>query len=311
MKPELESFSTQLFNILTEFNSKNKSFYVLGDFNINLMQTNNNFVESYLNNILGLSCKCAIDLPSRITENSKTLFDHIYVNQNKHPYMSGVILSDINDHFGTFISISTKKLNKTKPNQLIICDMNSFNYEMFLEELENCLQVESLTESDPVNKQFEAFYEIFHETIDKFAPAKKGSRKEKRIYFKPWLSKNILKSITKKNGLFRKLYKNFTDSNLEVYKKYRNTLNKTIKLAKETYYKETIDSDKGDSKKLWKIIDTLINSKNKEKKFPQKLDIEGKKVRDSQVICNNLNLYFANIGKNLAKSIRPVPHSKK
>ena len=96
--------------------------------------------------------------------------------------------------------------------------------------------------------------------------------------------------MTKKNSLFRKFHKNFTESNLEVYKKYRNTLNRTTKLAKETYYKETIDSTKGDSKKLWKIIDTLINSKNKEKNFPQKLDIEGKKVRDSQVICNNLNL---------------------
>ena len=116
-----------------------------------------------------------------------------------------------------------------------------------------------------------------HKTIDKFAPAKKASRKEKRIYFKPWFSKSILKSITKKNSLFTKLHKNFTESNLEVYKKYRNTLNRTIKLAEETYYKETIDSAKGDSKKLWKIIDTLINSKNKEKNFPQKLDIEGKK----------------------------------
>ena len=162
------------------------------------MQTNNNFVESYLYNILGLSCKCAIDLPTRITENSKTLLEHIYVNENKHPYMSGVILSDISDHFGTFVSISAKKLNKTKPNQLIIRDMNSFNYEMFLEELKNRLQVENLAESDPVNKQFEAFYEIFYETIDKFAPAKKTSRKEKRIYFKPWLLKSILKSITKK-----------------------------------------------------------------------------------------------------------------
>ena len=93
--------------------------------------------------------------------------------------MSGVILSDINDHFGTFISISTKKLNKTKPNQLMIHDTNNFNYEMFLEELENRLQVENFAESDLVNKQFKAFYKIFHETIDKFAPAKKASRKEK------------------------------------------------------------------------------------------------------------------------------------
>ena len=159
-------------------NSKNNSFYVLGDFNINLMQTNNNFVKSYLNNILSLSCKCAIDLPTRITENSKTLLDHIYVDENKHLYMSGVILSNISDHFGTFISISTKKLNKAKPNQLIIRDMNNFNYEMFSEELENHLQVENFAESDPVNKQFEAFYEIFHETIDKFAPAKKPLEKK-------------------------------------------------------------------------------------------------------------------------------------
>ena len=63
--------------------------------------------------------------------------------------------------------------------------MNNFNYEMFLEKLKNPLQVESFAESDPVNKQFEGFYENFHKTIDKFAPAKKASRKEKRIYFNP------------------------------------------------------------------------------------------------------------------------------
>ena len=74
---------------------------------------------------------------------------------------------------------------------------------------------------------------------------------------------------------------------MEVYKKYCNTLLRTIKLAKEIYYKETIDSSKGDLKKLWKIIDIFVNSKNKEKHFPQKLEIKGKKVRDSQVICNN------------------------
>ena len=60
LKPELEFFSTQLYNILTELHSKHNSFYVLGDFHINLMQTNNNFVESYLNNILRLLCKCAL-----------------------------------------------------------------------------------------------------------------------------------------------------------------------------------------------------------------------------------------------------------
>ena len=98
------------------------------------MQTNSNFVQSYFNNILSLSCKCAIDLSTCITENSKILLDYIYGNENKHPYMSGVILSDISNHFGAFISVSTKKSNKAKPNQLIIRDKNNFNYEMFLDD---------------------------------------------------------------------------------------------------------------------------------------------------------------------------------
>ena len=54
------------------------------------MQTNRNFVEIYFSNILSLSCKCAIDLSTCITENSKTLLDYIYGNENKHLYMNGV-----------------------------------------------------------------------------------------------------------------------------------------------------------------------------------------------------------------------------
>ena len=70
------------------------------------MQTNNNLVERYFKNVLSSSCKCAIDLPNRITENSKTLIDHIYVNENKYSYVNGVILNDLNDPFGTFTFIS-------------------------------------------------------------------------------------------------------------------------------------------------------------------------------------------------------------
>ena len=54
-------------------------------------------------------CKCAIDLPTRITDHSKTLLDHIYVNDNKHSYISGVFLSDLSDHYGTFIATLVKK----------------------------------------------------------------------------------------------------------------------------------------------------------------------------------------------------------
>ena len=148
---------------------------------------------------------------------------------------------------------------------------------MFWEEIENRLQVENFAESDSVNKQFEKFYEIFYETIHKFVPTKKASRKEKGLYFKSWLLKSILKSITKKLILFKNLQKNFTMSNLEFYKNYYNILNRTIKLAKKTYYKETIDCAKGERKRH------RVNTKNKEKIYRRELDTKRKKFEVHKV----------------------------
>ena len=143
----------ELYYIFIKLSSKNNLFYVLGELNIKLMQTNNKFVKRYFNIVLSSSCKCAIGLPTHFTKNSKTLLDHIYVNENKHFCMSGVILNNLSNHFGIFISISTKKLNKTKLDQLIIRGMGNFSYEMLLKEFKSRLQVENFAESESMKKQ--------------------------------------------------------------------------------------------------------------------------------------------------------------
>ena len=95
---------------------------------------NHNF-RKYVNNILSTSTKCAIDLPTRITDHSKTLLDHIYVNDPKHSYTSGVLLCDLSDHMATFVSISTKKSRVKSKVQFLIRDMKNFNLEKFLGHL--------------------------------------------------------------------------------------------------------------------------------------------------------------------------------
>ena len=49
------------------------------------------------------------------------------VHEYKYSYMSVVILNDLSDHFGPFISTSTKKWNKAKPEELVISDMSNFS----------------------------------------------------------------------------------------------------------------------------------------------------------------------------------------
>ena len=66
-----EQFSNKLFEIFLELNSDKHSFYALGDYNLDLMKIKtNNSVRIHVNNMISVPCKCAIDLPTRITNYS-------------------------------------------------------------------------------------------------------------------------------------------------------------------------------------------------------------------------------------------------
>ena len=75
------------------------------------------------------SNKCASDLPTRKTDHSKTLLDHIYVNNPKHSYTSGVLLCYLSDHMATFFCNSFKKSRVKNAKLFLIRDMKSFNLE--------------------------------------------------------------------------------------------------------------------------------------------------------------------------------------
>ena len=92
---DYECFTTNLCDIFGELRASNIVFYIVGDYNIDLMQINvNQNFRKYVNDILSTSTKCAIDLPTRVTDHSRTLLDHVYVNDPKHFYTSGVLLCD-------------------------------------------------------------------------------------------------------------------------------------------------------------------------------------------------------------------------
>ena len=93
-------------------NSKSE-FYILGDFNIDLLQTTNNCViKNYADNLVGYSIKCTINKPTRIFKYSKTLLHHIYTNCSYSSAISGIALSDISDHFPTFIYLLDREIKK-------------------------------------------------------------------------------------------------------------------------------------------------------------------------------------------------------
>ena len=116
-----EQFCHKLFEIFHELNSDKRSFYAPGDYNLDLMKIKTkNSVRMHVNNMTSLPCKCAIDLPTPITNQSKTSIDHIYFNDFNKQTASGLIISDISDLYGTFILTSKYKTHSKKSNYLSI-----------------------------------------------------------------------------------------------------------------------------------------------------------------------------------------------
>ena len=145
--------------------------------------------------------------------------------------------------------------------------------------------------------------------VDQFAPQRKATPKEKRLRLKPWTSRGLFKSIQTKNRLFKQLQKKREDSvpkNKYKVKIYRNTLNRALKWAKSNHYLSVLEEHKGDSKKMWEIVNELTDNKKRSRTLPSKLiNRDGTVITNHQTIADEFNKYFINVRKSMADSIAP------
>ena len=83
---------------------------MLGDFNIDLINSQS---ETLLNVLLPNGFYPRIDRPTRITDDSATLIDNIFINAHTDNIKSGVWLLDVSDHFGIFITLPYNTVDKS------------------------------------------------------------------------------------------------------------------------------------------------------------------------------------------------------
>ena len=112
----MDVFTTKLADITAKINNENKEFYIMGDFNIDLLKFQRHDKTKYfIESMLTTGYLPVITKPTRITDHSATLLDHIYSNSKSLNYQSGIIITDVADHFGTFY-VSRKKSPITVSN---------------------------------------------------------------------------------------------------------------------------------------------------------------------------------------------------
>ena len=87
-------FIEEFSNFVSDLSHKKKVYYILGYFNINLNRDNRmNSANLYINSILSHGAIPLITKPTRISNNSSIIIDHIRTNDLKHELQSFIVKS--------------------------------------------------------------------------------------------------------------------------------------------------------------------------------------------------------------------------
>ena len=78
--PNLKEFDEKFFQVVDHLNNNKYTYFIRDDFNINPVKySRDNTVTEYVDMLHSLSCKALISKRTRLTEQSSTLIDHIYL----------------------------------------------------------------------------------------------------------------------------------------------------------------------------------------------------------------------------------------
>ena len=301
----LNYFTQQLENILIKVNEENKKCIISGDLNIDgiKLDTNDN-VKTFFNMTLEQTFIPTITIPTRITDSSVSLIDHILINsqiiKDKGDIMTGNLYCDISDHLPNFIKIKTKhNFNKTERPMVRIYGQK--NMEKFRDFIANSSWEEYFITNDP-DKALEIFYRIYNRAHEQAFPLIRLSRN--RIKDKKWITEGLKTSIHNKNNLFRKFKFKPNIHTKTQYTKYKNILTKCIRAAENQYYINLIKSERQNLHTLWNIFGSIINPRKvkKDNKIKE-LFYKNKHLTKNQDISETFNEHFSTVGSKLAKDI--------
>ena len=124
-KTELEQLNEFISNCCQ--NTRNKTVYLCGDFNIDLLQHDTNIItNNFIDHLYSFELHPLITRPTRITSHSKTLIDNIFTT-NLSNIHSGLIINDLSDHLLIFLIFEykhNKRTNVTYNTKRVVNDHN-------------------------------------------------------------------------------------------------------------------------------------------------------------------------------------------
>ncbi|MEW8544961.1 MAG: reverse transcriptase family protein, partial [Candidatus Thiodiazotropha sp.] len=292
-----ELFEECLENVLKE----EKEMYILGDINRDLL--NNQINKAWTDYIEPFGITQLVSEPTRVTNDSRTLIDHIYSNCPENVNSIDVPKIGLSDHFPIFF---TRKMHVHPPkgNHFTISyrSFKDFDEAKFFADLQ-AVPWDVIQCFDDINDILEAWTDLFLEVVDRNVPLKQ--HRVKRRNQPDWITPDILDAIK-----CRDRYKSVGNEN--DYKYWRNKVVSLIRRAKQEKYETYIEINKGKPGSIYKIFQEVGAGKGcqKQSNIYSVNTGEGLYTEDSTEIANAFNNFFVNIASKIKEPISNSSHDK-
>ena len=303
---DVKTFLSEYNSILEKLLSTNNHVLIGMDHNLDLLKCHNHpntqlFLEMNLERNM-LPC---ITKPTRITHTSPTLIDNIFISKPlQKSFDSGIIIDDISDHLLFYTKLTGFMETNKEPISVIKRKLDDKAINKIKTDLD-LLNWESLLHPVTASEGFDIFHERLLKSVDKHAPEKLHLIKLKCVIKEPWMTPGLLKCEKKQKSLYKRLILTNRDEQSKIrYNDYRSVLRQLKRYCKTTYYKDKCVEFKTSTKKLWQLVNKVINKQSNKTNVIESLKIDNIKHYSSHDITNEFAKYFSTVGKKYANSIK-------
>ena len=298
---------TEGINAILEKIRNTYQVILMGDFNICLLH-NDNHSNAFRNTMQSNSLFPTIFEPTRVatviregqTTTTESLIDNFFVNESV-AYNSGLIYTDISDHYPIFISIPYNSKNE---NDFILESkyrlIDDLRIRKFRSAILNNSVIKAIPNKTSAEAAFSSFLTVFNQLYEKYFPVITKKITKKTI-LKPWITNVMIEKIKRKHNLAKLSKKGKIDK--KTYSDFKNVLTKELRQAKAIYYENEFSKNKGDIKGTWKTINKNIKNQVSSHKVILK---ENGAIVDKNDTPFRFKNHFANIPFEIIRNISHV-----
>ena len=285
--------------------SKHHESIVGMDHNFDLLKsTSNSTTSMFLNLNVDRDLTPCITKPTRVTNKTATLIDNILISTKlQYNYTPFVITDDLSDHYPSLVILNNIEKCKRDKVKITKRRIDSASIELIKTELDS-VDWTCIDDMD-VKEAFKYFHTILLNSMDEHCPKREYSISYDKIIRDPWITKGLSNSIRKQKKLYLKQLHSSDPSCTNKYKSYRNVLKKLLRRSKLDYFNNKCLEYKQNSKKLWQLINQVINKIRRKSQVIESLKIDNLVRYSPLEITKGFCNQFATVGKTYSDKVQP------